>query len=186
MMHRFLHILVLSWIILWVDAVGIGDFSAETFVIRPMDYEFVCDEGLFGISIFTKLTGGCVSTILDPPRSDGLTHEQAYHQMIHRLEEGDVQGAARIYDNPESRVFLQAVAGVNTTSLSSNCTEAVFANYMRNSNVTMGRRTRVNYFTVLEDAHQSQVSNYNGNLLERRFTPGCDSIDQVAGKLSIQ
>ncbi|KAK9489092.1 hypothetical protein V1508DRAFT_429113 [Lipomyces doorenjongii] len=173
MMHMVLYLSVLSCIIVSVDAVGIGNFSVERFVIRPIDYEFVCDNGLFGISIFTKLTGGGVATSLDPPRSDGLSHEQAYHLILHHLQEGDAQGAAKIYDNHESRVFLQAITGVNTTSLSSNCTEAVFANYMRNSNVTIGRRTGVNYFAVLEEVHNSQGSNYSGNTLERRFTPAC-------------
>ncbi|KAK9237085.1 hypothetical protein V1525DRAFT_419810 [Lipomyces kononenkoae] len=171
MRHTIFLIFFALWCtILQVNATGIGNFSVERFVIQPINYEFSCDEGLFGISVFTKLTGGAVQNVLDPPRPDGLTHEQAYRQMINLLEEGDAVGAARIYDNHESRVFLQAIAGVNTTSLSSNCTEASFANYMRNS-ATIERRTSVNYFTVLEEARQSEVSNYSGSMLQRRFRP---------------
>ncbi|KAK9312051.1 hypothetical protein V1522DRAFT_395458 [Lipomyces starkeyi] len=106
-MHGLVRLFFLFFIALFVNAVGTSKFTAETFVIRAIDYDFDCEGGIFGISIFTKLTGGSVAIILDPPRTDGLTHEQAYHELLRRLEEGDVQGAAGLYDNEELEYFFK-------------------------------------------------------------------------------
>ncbi|ODQ74716.1 hypothetical protein LIPSTDRAFT_227475 [Lipomyces starkeyi NRRL Y-11557] len=65
-------------------------YTTERFGIRAIDYDFDCEGGIFGVSIFTRLTGGSVAIILDLPRTDGLTHEQAYHELLRRLEDGDV------------------------------------------------------------------------------------------------
>jgi hypothetical protein len=66
-MHGLVRLFFLFSIALFVNAVGTSKFTAETFVIRAIDYDFDCEGGIFGISIFTKLTGGSVAIILDPP-----------------------------------------------------------------------------------------------------------------------
>ncbi|KAK9481474.1 hypothetical protein V1527DRAFT_479551 [Lipomyces starkeyi] len=171
-MYGLVRLFFLFSMVLFVNAVATSKFTSERFVIRAIDYDFDCEGGIFGISIFTRLTGGSVAIILDPPRTDGLTHEQAYHELLRRLEEGDVQGAAELYDNEETRVFFQAIAGVNATSLISNCTEAIFAHYIRNSNPTTGGRMTVNYLTYLEEVHHSEgVNDFSGSMQGRLFWP---------------
>jgi hypothetical protein len=61
----------------------------ESFEILPIEYGFVCDGGIFGEPVFTRLTGGIYMLVIDPSRADGLSHEQAYYDMIRLLENGE-------------------------------------------------------------------------------------------------
>ncbi|KAK9240653.1 hypothetical protein V1525DRAFT_177912 [Lipomyces kononenkoae] len=127
------------------------NYTVESFEIQPIQYDFDCDEGIFGVSVFTRLTGGVYLEVLDPPRADGLPHEQAYLRMIRLLEDGDVLGAAQVYQNDESARFLRVANGLSNDTMLSNCTQAILDRYLSM------RRTRSlpNYLSALQTSkHQ--------------------------------
>ncbi|KAK9326094.1 hypothetical protein V1517DRAFT_103388 [Lipomyces orientalis] len=131
--------------------------TLESFEILPIEYEFICDGGIFGESVFTALTGGVNMQVLDPPRSDGLSHEQAYYDMIRLLEDGDAISAARLYQNDESARFLRAVSGLSNETMASNCTQAILDHYL-----SIRRTVSVpNYLRVLEEA--DATGRYSGS-----------------------
>ncbi|KAK9357541.1 hypothetical protein V1504DRAFT_464166 [Lipomyces starkeyi] len=126
-----------------------GNDTLESFEILPTEYDFECDGGIFGEPVFTRLTGGIYMQVIDPPRPDELSHEQAYYEMIRLLENGDAIGAARLYQNDESARFLRAVNGLSNETMASNCTQAILDRYFS------ARRTTSlpNYLRVLEEAN---------------------------------
>ncbi|KAK9482795.1 hypothetical protein V1527DRAFT_475244 [Lipomyces starkeyi] len=132
------------------------NYTLESFEIQPIQYDFNCDEGIFGMSVFTRLTGGTYMEVLDPPRTDGLSHEQAYLRMIRLLEDGDVIGAAQVYQNDESARFLEVANGLSNETMLSNCTQAILDHYLS------VRRTRSlpNYLSALQQV--STNASYGG------------------------
>ncbi|KAK9241848.1 hypothetical protein V1506DRAFT_549435, partial [Lipomyces tetrasporus] len=123
-------------------------YPLESFEIQPIEYDFDCDDGIFGMTVFTRLTGSIYMEVVDPPRADGLSHEQAYWRMIRLLEDGDVIGAAQLYENDESERFLRVANGLSNETMLSNCTQAILDHYLS------VRRTRSlpNYLSALQQA----------------------------------
>ncbi|KAK9320282.1 hypothetical protein V1517DRAFT_329815 [Lipomyces orientalis] len=145
------------------------NYTLESFEIQPIQYDFDCDEGIFGMTVFTRLTGSIYMEVADPPRADGLSHEQAYFRMIRLLEDGDVIGAAQVYQNDESARFLRVANGLSNETMLSNCTQAILDHYLS------VRRTRSlpNYLSTLQQA--SADGSYSGGdrSLWKRYSPSC-------------
>ncbi|KAK9366107.1 hypothetical protein V1509DRAFT_305459 [Lipomyces kononenkoae] len=143
--------------------------TLESFEIQHIQYDFDCDDGIFGTSVFTRLTGGVYMEVLDPPRADGLSHEQAYLRMIRLLEHGNAIGAAQVYQNEESARFLRVAHGMSNETMSSNCTQANLDHFLSL------RRTRSwpNYLSALQQA--SSDGSYSGGdrSLWKRYSPSC-------------
>ncbi|KAJ8099009.1 hypothetical protein POJ06DRAFT_126207 [Lipomyces tetrasporus] len=117
------------------------------------------------MTVFTRWIGSIYMEVVDPPRADDLSHEQAYLRMIRLLEDGDVIGAAQVYQNDESARFLRVANGLSNETMLSNCTQAILDHYL-----SVRRTTSLpNYLSALPQA--STNDSYSGGIaLSGRYT----------------